>query len=60
MWPWAAVYVAQISIGMLVWAVLYVGGIRGWATGLGAAVPLALLAWLLYRSRDRFRAPQVS
>ena len=26
MWPWAAVYAAQVALGMLVWPLLYVGG----------------------------------
>ena len=29
MHPWAAVYTAQIAIGMLIWPLLYVGGVRG-------------------------------
>jgi hypothetical protein len=33
MWPWAAIYVAQIAVGMLVWNVLYIGGLRGWIFG---------------------------
>jgi hypothetical protein len=36
MWPWAAVYAAQISIGMLVWNLLDPRG-AGWLVGSGIA-----------------------
>ncbi len=55
MWPWATVYVAQISFGMLVWAVLELGGIRGWVGGIVFATPFAALAVALHRARDLFR-----
>jgi hypothetical protein len=61
MWPWAAVYTAQIAIAMLVWAVLSRGGLPGWALGVVSAAPFVALAVALYRARDRFRpaAPSV-
>jgi hypothetical protein len=55
MWPWAAVYVAQIEIGMLVWALTVLGGAKGVLVGLASAVPIAAVAWALWRSRDRFQ-----
>ena len=36
MWPWAAVYAAQVAIGMLVWNVVDARG-RGWLVGTIAA-----------------------
>lgn len=57
MWPWASVYVAQIALGMAVWAVVYRGGASGWVMGIAAAVPFTVLAVALWRARDRFRGP---
>ena len=54
MWPWAALYTAQVAIGMLVWSVVYVGGFRGWAGGLLGFMPIAALAVALWRARDAF------
>jgi short-subunit dehydrogenase len=56
MFPWAAVYVAQVAIGMLVWGVLYVDGARGPIFGAVAFVPFAALAWALWRAEPRFTA----
>lgn len=58
MWPWASLYVAQIAIGSLVWSVSHFGGVRGWATGLASAIPIAALAVALWRARDRFQPPR--
>ena len=55
MWPWAAVYVAQIAIGMAVWAIAFLGGAKGVLVGVATAAPLAGIAVALWRSRDRFR-----
>src|SRR5438045_8167907 len=41
--PWAAAYAAQVAIGMLVWNVVYVGGLRG---GLGGLISFAPFAWI--------------
>jgi short-subunit dehydrogenase len=54
MWPWAAVYAAQVALGMLVWSVVYVGGARGWFGGLLSAVPLAVIAVALWNAQDQF------
>jgi short-subunit dehydrogenase len=54
MWPWAAVYVAQVALGMLVWNLAYVGGVRGWFGGLAGFAPLAALSVALWRARPRF------
>ncbi len=57
--PWAALYVAQIGLGMLVWSVRDERG-AGALGGLVSALPFALLAWLLWRSRARFGSAPVA
>ena len=52
MWPWAAVYMAQVCIGMLVWSVTDDRG--RWETGLVAFVLLSPLAIGLWRSKEKF------
>lgn len=47
MHPWAALYVAQISIAMFVWALLDERS-PGWWAGVISALPFAGLAWLLW------------
>ena len=54
MWPWAAVYVAQIAVGMLVWSLRDPRG--GWVGGVIACVLFGMLAIALGRARGRFRA----
>ncbi len=54
MWPWAALYAAQVTIGMFVWNVAYVGGPRGWFVGLLSVVPFGALTLALWQARDRF------
>ena len=44
MWPWAAVYAAQMTFSTVAWNLAYVGGLRGW---LGALVTGALAAGLM-------------
>lgn len=56
MWPWAAVYVAQIALAILVWNVRELGGLLGWFVGVVGAIPFGGLTWLLWRSRDAFNA----
>jgi short-subunit dehydrogenase len=58
MWPWASVYVGQVAIGMLVWPILYRGGLAGFAMGAAAFVLFGALAVALWRARDRFQAPR--
>jgi hypothetical protein len=55
MWPWAAVYVAQIAIGMLVWNILDPRG-AGWIGGSLAAAVFLIPTVALWRARVRFRA----
>jgi hypothetical protein len=58
MWPWAALYTAQVALGMLVWNIAYVGGFLGWLGGLAAFVPLGALAVGLWQARERFAPPR--
>lgn len=52
MWPWAALYVAQVAIGMFVWSAM-----RGsWVIGVVAAVIFAVPTVALWRARSSFRA----
>ena len=53
MWPWAAVYVAQVSIAMLVWNLADPRG-AGLAAGLVAGVLFAVPAVALWRARGAF------
>ncbi len=55
MWPWAAVYVAQIAVGMLVWSVVERAGAAGWTMGMVSAAAFTGLAALLWRARPRFQ-----
>ncbi len=54
MWPWAAVYVAQIALGMLVWNLLDPRG-AGWLGGGIAAGVFLIPTIALWRARPRFR-----
>jgi hypothetical protein len=53
MWPWAAVYVAQVAIGMLVWNLLDPRG-QGWLVGAIAAAVFLVPTIALWRSRTMF------
>jgi hypothetical protein len=55
MWPWAAVYTAQIAVGMLVWCLLEYDGGRAWLTGIASFTPFAVLTYALWNARARFR-----
>jgi len=60
MWPWAALYTAQVALGMLIWSLVYVGGLRGWFGGLAALVPLAAITVALWSARDHFERRRAS
>ena len=53
MFPWAAVYTAQVAAGMLIWTILADRG-PGPVAGLVAALPFVVLVVLLLRARDQF------
>ena len=53
MWPWAAVYAAQVALAMLVWNL--VGDRGGWIPGLVAAFVFAIPVVALWRAKRHFR-----
>jgi len=55
MWPWAAVYAAQVAFSMLVWPWLYMGGFVGFLVGVVSVVPFGLLTWALWDARPLFQ-----
>lgn len=55
MWPWAAVYAAQVCVAMLVWNLLDPRG-GGWLSGLIAAAVFMVPTVALWRARDLFRS----
>jgi len=59
MWPWAAVYVAQVAVGMFVWNLVNHAG-HGFFAGVFSAVPFALIAWALWNAQDDFTRPRRS
>jgi short-subunit dehydrogenase len=54
MWPWAALYAAEVAFSMFVWSVVHFGGWRGWLVAPLVCAPFAALGLLLWRSRDQF------
>jgi len=55
MHPWAALYTAQVAIGMFVWAFTDARADgREWLFGLPPFLAFGALAWRLYRSRAHF------
>lgn len=58
MWPWAALWVSQLAIGMFLWPVLYRGGLGGWALALVSGAFFGTIAYALFRARQAF-APRV-
>jgi hypothetical protein len=55
LWPWAALYLGQVAIGMLVWNVREPQG-GGWLLGAGIAALFTVAAVALWRARGRFVA----
>jgi len=53
LWPWAAVYVAQIAIGMLVWSVRSPLAGGAWI-GVALFVAFTALAVALWRAKPQF------
>src|SRR5262245_23373929 len=54
MWPWAAVYAAQVAFSMAVWPLASGQRSTQVAFGLAAAVVWTFVARALVRARDRF------
>jgi uncharacterized protein len=59
MWPWAAVYAAQVAVAMLLWNLFHVGGTGGFAAGIASFALLAGLALALWTARPTFHALRV-
>ncbi len=53
MWPWAAVYAAQVAVAMFVWNVLDPRG-AGWIVGLIAGAIFMVPTVALWRAREAF------
>lgn len=62
MWPWAAVYGAQVMIAMFVWPLLYRDASLAGNVGVGAvsAAVFALPTVALWRARERFQGRPAS
>lgn len=60
LWPWAAIYAAQVAIAMLVWPLLYAdevgGSARALLVGVVSFAVFGALTVALWRAKDRFRA----
>ena len=59
MWPFAALYTAQIVIAMLVWNLIDERG-GGWGAGLVSAAIIAVPTVALWRARERFQPASTS
>lgn len=55
MWPWAAVYVAQVAVGMLVWNLVDPRG-GGWIFGLVAGGVFLIPTVALFAAKEKFAA----
>jgi hypothetical protein len=55
MWPWAAVYIAQVAIGMAVWPLMQFDGARAIGAAVVSFLPFAWLTWSLWNARERFQ-----
>ena len=56
MWPWAAVYAAQVVIAMFVFNIVNPNG-GGWVAGVVAAAIFAVPMAALWRARPQFATP---
>jgi hypothetical protein len=57
MWPWAAVYAAQVTIGMIIWNLVDRSG-HGFFAGIFSCLPFAVITWALWNARDQFNRPR--
>jgi short-subunit dehydrogenase len=53
-WPWAPVYSATVTLGMFIWPLVYIGGVKGFVLAFVSVVPFALLTRALWRSSELF------
>ena len=54
MWPWAALYAAQVALATFIWHIAYIGGVRGWLLGLITAALCGIVSGALWQSRAAF------
>jgi len=60
LWPWAALYAAQVTFAMVVWPLVYVGGLRGVVSAVVAGLAFGALTRALWNLRERLEAPPPS
>ena len=60
MHPWAAAYVAQMTLGMVVWPLLYLESESRYAFAAVSGVVFAGITYLLWRARPLFQPPRGS
>ncbi len=60
MWPWAAVYVAQVALSFAVWPLLYLDGPSRFVSAVIGGGLFGALAWALHRSKPRFHVRRPS
>jgi short-subunit dehydrogenase len=60
MWPWAAVYAAQVTFSMVVWFLFYRGGLGGFVATLISLAFFGGITALLWRARPLFHAGRPS
>ena len=56
MWPWAAVYAAQVTFSMVIWFLFHRGGVGGFLAALIALAVYGGITLLLWRARSLFHA----
>ncbi len=59
MWPWAAVYAAEVTLSMVIWPLAVIGGMRGLFLAAAAGLAFGTLTRALWRSRGLFRPAAV-
>jgi hypothetical protein len=60
MHPWAAVYLAQMTVAMLVWPLLYVEGGGRFAFAAASGAVFGAITWAMWRARPWFQPPSRS
>ena len=58
LWPWAAVYAAQVAIGFAVWPMLYVGGFKSLVFAAAGFAFFAAIGVALWNAKPLFEKPR--
>jgi hypothetical protein len=58
MHPWAALYVLQMTIAVVVWPVLYKEGESRYLFAILGGAVFGYVTWVLWRARDVFQPPK--